>query len=476
MIKNGFSLLFYILILSACHQNHVENSTIQGVWESVGSGWILEIEDSTKYSFYDITSISCLPKRQGALKEILPAIQVYNDSLFLTKGVITYAFTRATNLHKLCSETLSESKAESPLFNFEVFAKTVEEHYAFMELNHINWDSLYKAQKAKITNNPTDIQLYLTINEILENLNDNHGFLEATDQVVKAAELRAETKNEVIEIDNTLPEYGDFQIAGMVANHHLQESMTNEQSLIKWGKLTDHIGYIQIMAMWLYAELEIPQNLIDEVGYVDAYVQTFNQMYEGDYIKKEVYGVRKIMDKVMKDLSVMDAIVIDLRFNGGGQDAVSFEILSRFIPNRQQVATQKLRYGSQFTPTLKLFIKGKNDAYTKPVYVLTSPQTGSAAEAFSIATLATKNIKRIGSPTLGAMSTALEKTLPNGWSFAVSNEIYMDNQGKNYENIGVPVDYDLKYSRDRQAFFRSVAEDLDADKKHILEAIEKLSK
>ena len=121
-----------------------------------------------------------------------------------------------------------------------------------------------------------------------------------------------------------------------------------------------------------------------------------------------------------------------------------------------------------------MYIEGTKDAFTKPVYILTSPQTGSAAESFSIATMPLKNVKRIGSPTSGALSTALEKTLPNGWVFSISNEIYMDNDGKAYENIGVPVDYDLNYPKDRQDFFRSVVNDLETDKQSILEAIEKL--
>jgi C-terminal processing protease CtpA/Prc len=135
------------------------------------------------------------------------------------------------------------------------------------------------------------------------------------------------------------------------------------------------------------------------------------------------------------------------------------------------VATQKLRQGDHFSPTLPLYIFGKSDAYTKPVYVLTSPQTGSAAEAFAIATMPIAHIKRIGSPTAGAMSTALEKQLPNSWTFSISNEIYMDNEGNNYENKGIPVDYDLNYPKDRQTFFRSVANDLEADKQNILQAI-----
>lgn len=73
------------------------------------------------------------------------------------------------------------------------------------------------------------------------------------------------------------------------------------------------------------------------------------------------------------------------------------------------------------------------------------------------------------------MLEALEKELPNGWAFSISNEIYMDNQGNNYENKGIPVDYELGYSQDRQTFVSRVADDLAGDKQQILGAIEKLS-
>ena len=239
--------------------------------------------------------------------------------------------------------------------------------------------------------------------------------------------------------------------------------------------MNDDVGYIQVKSMWLFANLDVPEKRIDEVGYVDAFVETFHQMYEGEYVKEEVKEVTKIMDMVMNDLSGMKSIIIDVRFNGGGQDAVSFEILSRFIPKgKLQIATQKLRYGNRFTPILPLYIDGNINAFTKPVYVLTSKQTGSAAEALSIATMSVQNVKRIGSATSGAMSTALEKKLPNGWSFAISNEIYMDNNGKPYENIGVPVNYELNYPNERQTFFRSIVNDLAADKQNILNAISKL--
>ncbi len=463
------------LLWSACQREVPKNETINGVWTSVGSGWIMDIQDSTRYAFYDLTSISCLPNREAGLDEILADLELHGDTLSFLKGVITYKFIRTAALPELCGPTINTEKSKDLLYNFEVFAETVKANYAFMQLNKIDWDALYREQKAKLSTNSTPADLYLLIEETLEKLNDNHAYLEGDADVYAALEQQqADGVEEDTEAVDDLPEYGDFQVADLVSEHYFKEELTKSSWLMRWGRLTDSIGYIQVKSMWLYAKLDIPQPLIEEVGYVDAYVQTFHQMYEGAYIEQEVAGAATIMDSVMQDLSGMSAIVIDVRFNGGGQDAISFEILSRFLAERQRVASQKLWYDGQFSPTLSLFIDGSPEAYTRPVYVLTSPQTGSAAEAFSIATMAIPHIRRIGSATSGAMSTALEKTLPNGWTFSISNEIYMDNQGRQYENVGVPVDFELNYPRDRQSFFRQIANNLEADKQQVLSAIKAL--
>ncbi|MEM7371396.1 MAG: S41 family peptidase [Bacteroidota bacterium] len=471
-------LFFYLSILClltfACENKEQRPSSINGIWKSIGSGWILHIEDSTHYALYDITSISCLPGRASDLQEILPALELNRDTLSLLKGVVRYQFTRGEALPDHCREDLGREQQDNPLYNFDVFAETVKEHYAFFQLNDLNWDQLYHQQRGKLSERSSEEDLYKVLEETLEILKDNHAYLEATEEFYEALEEDEEDNQELVQKEESLPEYGDFQIAAMVAKHHLEEEMTKDSWLIQWGKFTDNIGFVQVKSMWLYADLDIPPSMIEDVGFVDAYVETFHKMEEGEYIEKEVKGVQKIMDQVMHDLSDMDALVFDIRFNGGGQDAVSFEILSRCVSGIQLVAKQKLRHKNQFSPEQSLYIEGVQDPFSKPVYVLTSPQTGSAAEAFAIATMSLNHVTRIGSHTSGAMSTALEKTLPNGWVFAISNEIYMDTQGENYENIGIPVDVELGYPEDRQTFFRAIADGLLEDKQNILTAITNL--
>ena len=465
-----FFLPLLTLGLIACAESEVEEPSFDGVWQSIGYGRILHIQGDD-YSMYDITRISCLPARQAKVSEFGEAIRLSNDTLSITVGTVTHYYTAAVELPELCTRPLSEEQRSDPIYNFEVLAQTIQEHYVFFELNNINWDSLYTIQKSKLNANSSDAELYLILEELLRLLNDNHGYIEPTDEVYEQAE---QLRPSVEEADNR-KEYGDFEIAQMVADHYLVEDLTEDSWLIHWGKTKDNGGYLQVKAMWLFADLNLSNSLVKKNGFVDTYVDAFTRLNEGAYIQEEVKGVRRIMKKVMDSLSDTDYLIIDIRFNGGGQDAVSLEILRHFNDKPVRVVTQKVRFGDDFSPVHPIVLDASSEPYQQAVFILTSQQTASAADIFAFASLSLEHARRIGSPTQGALSTALEKKLPNGWYFAISNELCVDKAGVFYENVGIPVDVDLGYPEGRQDFFRWVADNLQEDKANVFEAINSFS-
>ncbi|MEH0155458.1 S41 family peptidase [Limibacter armeniacum] len=465
-MKKTLSITLISLLIFSCSYSEKQKSSLDGVWESIGSSRIIEIKKDS-FQLYDFSVISCLPVRKGLTSEFDDAIKVKGDTLLMKVGVMPYYYKRVDSLPELCLETISPKKKSDPVYNFEVFAKTIEENYVFMKLNHLNWDSLYTSFKSKVTANTTDVELYQLMHQLLKGIHDNHGYLEASDAVDQELE-----KQEQSIVDVHMKEYGDFEIADMVAAHYLKEDLTKDSWLIRWGEMDNGYGYILIKAMWLFADLQLTEADVNEKGYVDAYVSKFHQMDEGQYIEQERKAVAKLMDGVIQDLKNAETILIDIRFNGGGQDAVSLEILSRLNNTRRKVITQKLKYKAGYSPINAIYLEAKDSAYQKPVFLLTSQQTASAAETMALAAMSLPNVKRIGAHTSGALSTALEKTLPNGWHFTISNELFMDTTGTFYENKGVPVNAQLDYPEDRQTFFRSVANDLEGDKKKVLEVVE----
>jgi C-terminal processing protease CtpA/Prc len=203
-------------------------------------------------------------------------------------------------------------------------------------------------------------------------------------------------------------------------------------------------------------------------------MEAFDRLNYEQQISEEIAGVSKLMDVIMQDLEETRHIIIDVRFNGGGQDAVALEILRRFNTDRRQIALKKVRHNNNYTIKTPIYLEAAKNPYTNPVYLLTSQQSASATDMLALSSMEFNNLKRIGSHTNGAISDALQKTLPNGWHYSLSNEVYTDNNDICYENIGVPVNYELNYPSNRQQFFRSVANDLEKDKENILNAINML--
>lgn len=465
-----YSLLLFLILLIGCKPIKSQNNSIEGIWKSIGYGKILVI-DTDSYEYFDITDFSCLAVKKGNILEVANSIQVINDTLIEKRGFSKYCYVKIKKLLELSNQNVKDKNNIS--YNFEVFANTYKNHYAYFNLNKIDWDSLYINSKNKINSKSTEVDLYLVMEDMIKRLKDNHGSIEPTDEVYESAENRIQPK--LVEQEREkLKEYGDFEIADIVANYYLKEDLTKDTWLMKWGKMENNVGYIQIKTMFLYADLNLNDSLVKVNGFIPTYLDAFDGLNYEQQISKEVAGISKLMDKIMQDLKETKHIIIDVRFNGGGQDVVALEILKRYNANRKQIAIKKARHDNGYTIKTPIYLEAAKNPYLKPVYLLTSQQSASATDMMALSSLELINLKRIGSHTNGAISDALQKTLPNGWYFSLSNEVYTDNHDKCYENIGVPVNYELNYPNDRQTFFRSVANDLEKDKENILSAINEL--
>ena len=468
-------LVFCIFITCfSCSVRESENNSILGSWKSIGYGRVMVV-DTSGYQLYDITSISCLPSDTGSLTDLKVVTTLEQDTLSINIGYDIYRYERLEETPSLCDVKLSDEMSMNPEFNFEVFAATYKENYYYFSLNNIDWDSLYVAYREQVDESTTGVQLYTIMQELLNELKDNHGSVYPDDETYDLYEA-AQTSVSELGGGNDLPTYGDFTVADRVTDYYLSEEMTRDSWLIKWGKMENNVGYIQVKTMFLYGELELDDERVKEIGIVDAYREKLNELSYFEQFSVEIEGVNNILDNVMSDLDSTEFIILDTRFNGGGSDEVGLEILRRFNSQRLKIASKRARNYDGYSPTIPLFLEGSKDAYRRPVYLLTSQQSASATDFLAMATMAMDNVTRIGSRTNGALSDALEKRLPNGWYFSLSNESYLNIQKMNFESKGIPVDYELNYPADRQTFFRLVVDDLEADRTKVLKAINDLQR
>ena len=467
----GILKVMILLLVISC--NKKQPDTIDGVYEQVGYGRIVKVEDG-EFILADVTNISCIPLMEGEITDFGENLTYSNDTLSLRDGINNYSYIRIADAPLICKSDSKErkealAKANDPEYNFEVLWETFKDHYAYFELRNVDPIKMYKTYRPRITSKTTEVELFFIMSDMLDSFDDGHIGISASDEIEDAAEALAKDEEHDEAVDKK--EFGDFVIADMVANHYLEESIkSSDNKAINWGLMENNIGYLQIKLMMGHANLNLPDSLKGN-AYWQAYFRKFENMSSDAHTILEIKGLNKTLDEVMVDFAKTDAIILDVRFNGGGKDEVAMEIIKRFNPIKHEVFNKKAKLNDGYTKPNHVFLEASENPYTKPVYLLTSQQSASATEIMVMSSLQLKNVTRVGAHTEGVFSDVLDKELPNGWEIGLSSEVYLDTEGNNYEGKGIPPHINLEYPLDSQDFFRQVANDLDADKNAILKTI-----
>jgi len=125
----------------------------------------------------------------------------------------------------------------------------------------------------------------------------------------------------------------------------------------------------------------------------------------------------KTLTAVMQFIRNTDALIIDLRNNYGGNGAMVNEILGYFFENRIYAGKAFNRIDNKWTDSYVGSTRKKSEKlfFNKPVYILTSSATFSAAEGFTYALQYLKNAVVIGETTRGGAHLTRSFSLGNGF-------------------------------------------------------------
>ena len=443
-------IILVVLVFSSC-KNHetVKPSTLDGLWKSIGYGRIVKIE-TNEFSIADLTRISCIPLFDGHVSDFGDKLKLVNDTLTLKDGINMYYFTRLLEDPEVCLEDLSDEKMKDPVYNFEVLSETFKNEYAYFKVRGVNWDDLYNRYRVKINSNMTDAELYRTMEDMLDEFDDGHIGLDAPNQVEKAAKALIVMKE--TQVNTTQSKlYRKHEVVTMIAKKYLKNVKHLADKTIQWGIINDSIGYLQINEMDGFADYNLQDSLSGQ-DFWEAYSEKANQ--SNNYNQDQLNGVNNIMTSVLEDFKNTKCTIIDLRFNGGGSYEVALEFMKYFNNKERFVFTKQARFGSTYTKPTSVNLKKADIVYSNPVYLLTSHESASATEIMVLSSLTLDNVNRIGSHTEGVFSDVLDKALPNGWEFGLSNEVYLDANGVNYESIGIPPNIKLDYVKKLPTIFK----------------------
>lgn len=143
----------------------------------------------------------------------------------------------------------------------------------------------------------------------------------------------------------------------------------------------------------------------------------------------------------MQVIAHTDALIIDLRRNGGGMDTVAL-VASYLFDSQQPLSGIYNRPTGKTTQNFTLpYVPGAKFGGIKPVYVLTSKRTFSAAEALAYDLQALKRATIVGEPSGGgAHPFTYRRVHPHFVLWSVVEKSVNPITGKNWQGVGVQPD------------------------------------
>jgi C-terminal processing protease CtpA/Prc len=441
MILSRLTLICLILISSKVY-SQIPDRLKNTNWEQEGYDRVLAIKDS-RYFYYNLNDYTCSILAEGDFKGRFEVIDINKNNLILNPGgIVNYRFKKIDSVPSKCKDGAYTDV--NYIVNFKSFWQTFKDNYAFFHKREINWNEIYREYFSKIKKVETEQEFALLLKEIISKFEDGHINLEIPETIFEKTKPST-TKNTAISKE---------QIESEIIYKYVENPKSYNNGVIKWGKLKDkNIGYIGISDMNGFANY-VPKELENSEKFDSVFNSVRNQVEPLNYFRDEINGVNKILPIIKEDLKETKAMIVDIRFNGGGYETVALELLSYFIDKEKEIISIKAKKENGFTGIQNIRIDPKENS-VKSLHLLISPFTASAAEIFALGALSYSNIEIYGSASSGIFSEILWKELPIGWEFSLSNEVYLDPRGKSYEGSGIPVDYEFNYSKDRSKFYQS---------------------
>lgn len=319
-----------------------------------------------------------------------------------------------------CGNNLLENTYQNTITeNFNALWNEFDLEYGAFIPKKINWDSLKVIYGKKLSDQSSEHELFDAMCGLLSELNDGHVNLN-TQQFGLFSSWNRRNKSYYIDVQSQYLIYNNWSIT---IKKYLQNSFKSYTAS----------GWIQV-----YGIIDFQGK---KIGYIN--IPTF---LTGGYSSAFVQNAVDTFNR-------LDGVVIDLRYNRGGDLETAIKCLNSFANEHKIFMKSKSRNGplhSDFTKTSESWINPHKDCLkNKPVVLLINSFTCSASETFILGMKTRANIITVGDTSCGALSAVRQRILPNGWNYRICSEVIynpdgsllVDSKGNYLEGIGMAPDY-----------------------------------
>jgi len=432
MVRLAAALSFFSATLLA-------SQALDGVWRSLGYGYVFEINGPVIRAF-EVTTSTCLsgftarndgsavPGREATFRS------GGGDVWFVRSGgrgdhwllhnegsASNIRIVRVPQLPASCSHP----PANTPAGNFEVFTRTWAENYISFDLKHVDWERIVANNRSRLNERTSAAALFDLLAGMIQPFGDAHTFISAPAIQREFRNLRPGTDRVVRETIGRV-DRGAFRKTGVPRLLTVTErayftaglrTFCNHQ--LQYGHTDARTGYLRILSF---------------SGYVPG----------GDY-SAGLAALETALDEIFSD-PALQALIIDVRINFGGDDPYGLAIASRLASAEYLAYTKYARADAidrnRWTPGDPSIVRpSSRPGFRGPVVELIGPFTISAGETFTQALMGrVPHVTRIGENTQGVFSDVLVRRLPNGWIFGLPNEVYRTLEGTTFDGPGIPPD------------------------------------
>ncbi|MEU1626092.1 S41 family peptidase [Streptomyces sp. NPDC020096] len=416
---------------AAARQTAPAAGALDGVWRMDGYGTVLTVDHGQLRTF-QTTAVSCLPSDvaaqsgtaagDGSITYTTSHEDVYtvrpsarpNSAVFQVAGSPGERdLWRIGALPTACTH----KSPSGPVATFDTFWRTFAENYPFFAAKGVNWRAVYGRYRPQVTASTSDDRLFAILRDMVAPLNDAHVHLSdggsrffgqgRPGTVVPSPGFDAKVKKYVKDRD--------------LRGRPLQEFAGGR---ISYADLPDGLGYLRISGFGGYTA---DRN--------DAYAANAKAL---DQALDTVFSTGRT--------ARLKGLIIDLRVNGGGSDALGLRIASRLTDHAYVAYAKRHRddpdNAGRFSRPQPITVRPADaPRYTGPLVLLTGGSTVSAGETFTQALFGRPGTPvRIGENTQGVFSDVMDRELPGGWTFGLPNEEFLTHDGRTFDGPGIPPD------------------------------------